>query len=136
MQECDIDRALIDILKEWEEKTPAVKHPAVITHPVTQEKILYMSQGFTTGIVGLKHEENQEILQALFSFIERPEHIHTHTWQEGDILLWDNRTLIHKASTVPKGEKSESYRIGIYDGLPFYVSNSFNDNANKVAVKL
>jgi taurine dioxygenase len=130
VQECDVDRALIDILKEVQEKAPPVKHPAIITHPVTRAKILYMSEGFTTGIVGLSYEENQEILQTLFSFIERAEHIYTHTWKEGDILLWDNRYLIHKASTVSKGEKSESYRIGIHDGLPFYVSNSLNENAN------
>ncbi|MCW5316915.1 TauD/TfdA family dioxygenase [Nostoc sp. KVJ3] len=122
VQEWDIDKAIIDILNDFEKKFPSVKHPAVIMHPATHEKILYMSQGFTTGIKGLDYETSQELLQELFSFIECDEHIHTHIWKEGDILLWDNRTLNHKASSVPKGEKSVSYRIGIYDGLPFYVS--------------
>jgi taurine dioxygenase len=122
VQESDIDKAIIDILDDFEKKFPPAKHPAVITHPVTHEKILYMNQGFTTGIKGLDYEKNQVLLRELFSFIERDEHIHTHIWKDGDILLWDNRTLNHMASTVPKGEKSVSYRIGIYDGLPFYIS--------------
>lgn len=121
VQEWDIDRAIIDIMNDFEQKFPPVKHPAIITHPVTQEKILYMNQGFTTGIVGFDYETNQKVLPELFAFIERDEHIYTHVWKEGDIILWENRSLNHKASIVPEGEKSVSYRIGIYDGLPFYV---------------
>ncbi|NEO98569.1 MAG: TauD/TfdA family dioxygenase [Symploca sp. SIO2E9] len=121
VQQWDIDRAIIDIMNDFENRFPPVKHPAIITHPVTHEKILYMSSGFTTSIVGADYESSQELLQELFSFIEREQHIHTHVWKDGDILLWENRTLNHKASTVPEGENSVSYRIGIYDGLPFYV---------------
>ncbi|NEP55459.1 MAG: TauD/TfdA family dioxygenase [Symploca sp. SIO2G7] len=126
VQKWDIDRAIIDIMKDLEAKFPPVKHPAIITHPVTHEKILYMNQGFTTGIVGLDYETNQNVLQELFSFIERDEHIHTHVWKDGDILLWENRTLNHKASTVLEGETSVSYRIGIYDSLPFYILSEEN----------
>ena len=42
----------------------------------------------------------------------------------GDVLMWDNRQLIHKASTIAEGELSKSYRIGVYDRLPFYVGLS------------
>ncbi|NEP57133.1 MAG: TauD/TfdA family dioxygenase [Symploca sp. SIO2G7] len=133
VQEWDIDRAIIDIMKDFEQKFPPVKHPAIITHPVTREKILYMSQGFTTGIVELDYETNQNVLPELFSFIERDEHIHTHLWKDGDILLWENRTLNHKASTVLEGETSVSYRIGIYDGLPFYI---FSEESKKQKLSL
>jgi taurine dioxygenase len=121
VQEWDIDKSITELLDDFEKKFPPAKHPAVITHPVTHAKILYMSQGFTTRIKGLDYEKNQEVLRELLSFIQRDDHIHTHLWQDGDILLWDNRTLNHMASTVPKGEKSISYRIGIYDSLPFYL---------------
>ncbi|NJR65312.1 MAG: TauD/TfdA family dioxygenase [Leptolyngbyaceae cyanobacterium CRU_2_3] len=122
VQEWDIDRAIIDILNDFEQTAPPTTHPAVITHPVNHQRSLYISQGFTTKIANLGYEESKEVLDQLFAFIERDEHIHTHIWKEGDILLWDNRTLLHKASTVPKGEPSVSHRIGIYDGLPFYVA--------------
>lgn len=135
VQEWDIDRAIIDIMNDFENKFPPVKHPAIITHPVTHEKILYMSQGFTTGIVGLDYETNQKVLRDFFSFIERDEHIHTHVWKDGDILLWENRTLNHKASTVPEGEKSVSYRIGIYDGLPFYVFSEGIEKQLEIPIK-
>jgi taurine dioxygenase len=120
----DIDRALIDILREAEDTAPAVTHPAVIEHPVTGERSLYVSRGFTTGIQGLDARANARVLTALFDFIEREEHVHTHTWQEGDILYWDNRTLLHRASRAPRGEPCKSYRIGVYDELPFYVNTN------------
>jgi taurine dioxygenase len=122
VQEWDIDKAIIDILRDIEARFPAVRHPAVITHPLTGAKILYASSGFTTGIEGLDYETNQKILPELFAFIERQEHIHTHVWQDGDLILWENRTLNHMASKVASGEKSVSYRIGVDDGLPFYLS--------------
>ncbi|WP_224371223.1 TauD/TfdA dioxygenase family protein [Hyalangium versicolor] len=117
----DIDRALIDILDEASKLVPPVMHPAVIQHPLTGRKSLYMSSGFTTGLEGLSYEENAAVLRRLFAFIEREEHIHTHTYRMGDILLWENRTLLHKAGATPKGERNMSYRIGVYDDLPFYV---------------
>ena len=122
VQEWDIDKAIIDILRDIEERFPAVRHPAVVRHPVSGAKILYASSGFTTGIEGLDYETNQKILPELFAFIERQEHIHTHVWQDGDLILWENRTLNHMASKVAPGEKSVSYRIGVDDGLPFYIS--------------
>ncbi len=122
VQAWDIDKSLGDIMHKIEQKYPAVQHPAVITHPVTKQKSLYISSGFTTGIAGLDYETNQEVLHNLFSFVEDEEHIQAHTWQEGDIILWENRALNHKGGSVPEEEKSLSYRIGIFDDLPFYIS--------------
>jgi taurine dioxygenase len=118
----DIDRSIIEIVHAVEQAAPAVTHPAVIVHPVTGRKMLYVSSGFTVGLEGLTHEENQRVIARLFDFTEAEDRVHVHPWEEGDILLWDNRMVIHKASDTPKGERSSSYRIGVYDGLPFYVN--------------
>jgi taurine dioxygenase len=128
MQACDVDRAAIDILNEVEKLAPPTTHPAVITHPISHLPALYISEGFTTGIVGLNHEENKQIIAKLFEFIHQDKYVRTHIWKEGDLLMWDNRMLIHKASSVPKGESSMSYRIGVYDDLPFYLSDRTNSN--------
>ncbi|MFC5048609.1 TauD/TfdA dioxygenase family protein [Aquimarina hainanensis] len=117
----DIDKSIQQLIDKMNEMVPFVKHPAIIEHPVTGDKILYMSSGFTMKIDGLKHEENEEAMKKLFEFIEKEEHIHVHTWEKGDLIIWDNRYLLHMSSALPPGEKSKSYRIGIYDDLPFYV---------------
>lgn len=117
----DIDKSLRDLLDRINDQVPPVQHPAVIEHPVTGDKALYVSSGFTTKRVGLSFEENQRFMQELFAFIEQQERVHTHYWEEGDLIIWDNRSLIHKASGVKPGETSKMYRVGIYDELPFYV---------------
>ncbi|WP_062058124.1 TauD/TfdA dioxygenase family protein [Aquimarina longa] len=117
----DIDKSIQQLIDEMNEMVPFVKHPAVIEHPVTGDKILYMSRGFTMKIEGLSYEENEKIMGKLFDFIEKEEHIHNHSWEMGDLIIWDNRYLLHKSSKLPVGEKSKSYRIGIYDDQPFYV---------------
>ena len=117
----DIDKSLRELLDRINDQVPPVQHPAVIEHPVTGDKALYVSSGFTTKRVGLSFEENQRFMQELFAFIEQQERVHTHYWEEGDLIIWDNRSLIHKASGVKPGETSKMYRVGIYDELPFYV---------------
>jgi taurine dioxygenase len=42
------------------------------------------------------------------------------TWEPGVLLFWDNRQLIHRAAGQLHGQPSRSYRVGVYDGLPFY----------------
>ena len=117
----DIDRSILELMEAFTREAPPVTHPAVIRHPVTRRDSLYASEGFTVGVQGLTHERSQDVLGRVFAFTKREDHVHTHPWREGDILLWDNRVLLHMASSVPKGQPSVSYRVGIYDGLPFYV---------------
>ena len=121
VQARDIDRAITDLMAEFRQLSPGAHHPAIITHPVTSAQSLYVSEGFTMSVDGMRHEESQRLLAELFAFVRRPEHVHEHPWGEGDLMLWDNRCLIHMSSGIPKGEQSCSYRIGVYDGLPFYV---------------
>ncbi|WP_256739241.1 TauD/TfdA dioxygenase family protein, partial [Cronobacter sakazakii] len=76
----------------------AVSHPVVRTHPETGRKALFVSEGFTTHIEGLPEAESRDILEALWAHSVRPEHIYRHQWQPGDMVFWDNRSLIHLAT--------------------------------------
>ena len=120
--QADVDANLDvgEILERGRRMFPAPTHPLVITHPATGRRILYMNSGFTTSIDGLPHEESQAALQELFAFIERPEHVQPHSWELGDIIVWDNRMLIHKAGYMAPGDFQTIFRLGIDDLVPFY----------------
>ena len=120
VQPWDIDRAIVDLVREFHEVSPGAWHPTVLTHPVTGERALYVSQGFTMAIDGFSHEESQAALRALFEHSTQERYVHAWPWQLGDLFLWDNRTLIHQASRVAPGEQSCSHRVSVFDGLPFY----------------
>ncbi len=120
----DVDKSITEILEEFGALTPTVTHPTVITHPATGARCLYVSRGFTVGLAELERNESLRVIGELFDFIERDEHVHFQPWELGDILLWDNRQVVHRASETPPGEPSVSYRIGVYDGLPFYADEA------------
>lgn len=72
-------------------------HPVVRTHPVTGRETLYVSETFVKQFEGMTVEESQPILRYLFDFSVRPEFCYRHQWQPGDVLMWDNRSVAHRA---------------------------------------
>lgn len=75
---------------------PDVLHPIVRTHPETGRKALYVSPRHTLSIEGMDADESEDLLQELFGVLQRPEHIYSHKWRLGDIVIWDNRCTLHK----------------------------------------
>ena len=90
-------KRLNPITQEQIDRFPAVTHPIVRTHPVTGEKCLYVMRDDTTGIEDMPAEEAQGMIAALADHIVRPEFIYRHQWRAGDVLIWDNCTVQHKA---------------------------------------
>jgi alpha-ketoglutarate-dependent taurine dioxygenase len=87
------------VLSEEQLKSvPDVETPVVRTHPVTQRKGLFVNEAHTSHIVGMSREESEKMLSQLYQHITKPEFIYTHTWQAGDLLLWDNAAVQHKAT--------------------------------------
>ena len=119
VQASDIDHSLKQLLDRINEEVPPVVHPAVIQHPVTKEKILYMSSGFTTKMVGLDYEENQRVMKKLFDFIEQEENIHTHYWEKGDLIIWDNRFVNHMSSNILKDNQAKCTVLVFMTTIPF-----------------
>lgn len=73
-------------------------HPVVRTHPSTGRKCLYVCEGYTWRILGIPESESDELLRQLFSHAIRPEFVYSHKWRVGDVLMWDNCAVQHKAS--------------------------------------
>ena len=76
---------------------PPVEHPIVRTHPRTGRKGLYIVRDDTTGIVGKDADESQALIEALADHVIKPEFIYQHIWQQGDVVVWDNCTVQHRA---------------------------------------
>jgi taurine dioxygenase len=75
---------------------PPAEHPLVRTHPETGEKSLYIGH-YCSHIVGLPEDEGRALLETLLDHATQPEFIYTHRWQPGDLIIWDNRCLLHRA---------------------------------------
>lgn len=122
----DVYRPVGELLAEIEAKTPEVTHSAVVTHPHTGESILYISEGFTTGLRSAKGTDlDPDLLAALLQHsgqldltFER-ENIHLQRFSDGDLLIWDNRSLVHRARHTTTPEPAVSFRVTVYDDYPF-----------------
>ncbi|MDB5966740.1 MAG: hypothetical protein JWQ72_3240 [Polaromonas sp.] len=77
---------------------PPVSHPLVIRHPITGRKGLYVSEGYTSHIEGLPAAESEALLRQLCEHVVDPAFRYCHSWDEGDLLIWDNCATLHRAT--------------------------------------
>jgi taurine dioxygenase len=73
-------------------------HPVVRIHPQTGRRCLYVSEGFTSRIVGMPDDESRALLDELTAHAVKPEFQYRHTWQVDDLVMWDNCATQHKAT--------------------------------------
>lgn len=79
------------------DRNPPVCHPIVRTHPRTGRRCLYIMRDDCTAIEGLAQPEAETLIAALADHIVKPQHIYRHQWRVGDLLMWDNCTVQHRA---------------------------------------
>ena len=127
IRETDAGMDVCELLTMIDKVVSPVYHPAVINHPVTNAKILFVSSGFTIGITDADRNKLSGLRQRLTEFAESGAFTKSVLWEEGDVILWDNRYLLHKSGRyesptgdvleqVEKEEDTMMFRISINDG--------------------
>jgi taurine dioxygenase len=105
-----------DILAQ---RPPSV-HPLVRTHPETGRKALYISRNRMDHIVGMDRTDGHRLIDDLLAHAIQPQFTYRHTWHQGDIVIWDNRCLMHKANgDYPDGARRSMQRIIVAGTAPF-----------------
>jgi len=92
--------------KEEIQETPDVIHPLVRIHDETGRKSLYFNANRTDHIVGLKRKDSDILLDKIHTHITQDKYRYDHEWKSGDIIIWDNRCLVHSVNVdYPVGEE-------------------------------
>jgi taurine dioxygenase len=85
-------------LTDAQRKTkPPVSHPAILVHPLTGRKVLYVNPGYSVRVNELPEKESGELLEFLFEHQLKPEYRYAFHWREGDVLVWEDIGTIHNA---------------------------------------
>lgn len=81
-------------------KWPETHWNAVWTNPVNGREALYIASHVRL-IDGLDETDSQALLAELTAFCTRPEFVYAHRWQVGDVLIWDQRAVMHRGTPWP-----------------------------------
>jgi taurine dioxygenase len=110
---------IFEILQFIDVVAPPSRHPAVIEHPHTGEKVLYANRGFTIGIADRSLDESAQVLKEIFDFAETDRFVREVRWSMGDIIIWDNRFLSHTSGrNGGPEEETMMHRITLCDDYP------------------
>jgi taurine dioxygenase len=83
--------------EEQKRAKPPVDHPIVRTHPETGRKCVYLGD-HAEYIVGMPYDEGRALIEELNAMVIHPDLIYEHRWTAGELLLWDNRCVLHRAT--------------------------------------
>ncbi|MEJ7927205.1 TauD/TfdA family dioxygenase [Sphingobium sp. AN641] len=96
---------------------PPVVHPLVVVHPESGLKSLSISPSNVDAVLGLERAESEELLTTLIDHVFRAEYRYVHRWQQGDMMLWDNRRTLHQAFGWPPGMKRVAFRTTLQGAM-------------------
>jgi taurine dioxygenase len=92
-------RKLMELTQDSHARAPdAVVHPIVRTHPESGRKAIYINPIRIEGIIGMGEREALGLLADLLEHATQLRYQYRHRWQPGDVVMWDNRSLLHKAN--------------------------------------
>ncbi|MCG8544893.1 MAG: TauD/TfdA family dioxygenase [Alphaproteobacteria bacterium] len=115
------ERKLLGLSADAKKKVPdAVHHPIVRTHPETGRKSLFINPIRIEGIEGMPESEAVTLLDELLAHATQEKYQYRHRWQPGDLVMWDNRCLLHKANgDYDHSQTRYLYRVMLKGDAPF-----------------
>ena len=82
---------------EMKAELPAVRQTMVRVNPVNGRKAIYAG-AHASHVIGWPIDEGRAFIRELVEFATRPKYCYSHCWRQGDLIIWDNRALLHRAT--------------------------------------
>jgi taurine dioxygenase len=98
---------------EQKAKMPLIAHPIVRKHPLTGRKALYAVSGSSYGIVGMPEDEAVALLDELAAHATQPKYLLRFAYGVGDVVIWDNASLLHSATLTRPDDPRTLWRITV-----------------------
>ena len=107
-------RPRIVLTNEQRKEIPPVPHPLIRTHPYLDRKALYLSPMHIRTIDGMSEEDTAALMAELIAHATQPAHVYTHKWTVGDVVMWDNTSVMHRRLPFPKEQQRYHIRAGFH----------------------
>lgn len=99
------------------ELAPAT-HPIVRTHPETGRKALFVNAGFTLRVIGVDADDEISLLDELHAHAGQDRFVYRHNWRAGDVVFWDNRCTMHRATDYDRSYSRRMHRTTVQGDVP------------------
>jgi taurine dioxygenase len=111
-------RAFAALTPEQLALIPQTHQPLIIRHPDSARSALYLNTGRIQNIEGLKDDVAFALIDQLYAHATDTKYEYRHQWQVGDLVIWDNRSVMHQANAdYNPEEKRFLYRLMV-QGVP------------------
>ena len=97
---------------------PGAVHPMVLTHPVTGRNALFLGRRLFAYIPGLEPQESEALLDEIWAHATKPEYTWYQEWEVGDLILWDNRCVMHRRNEFDAAERRIMHRTQLAGSKP------------------
>jgi taurine dioxygenase len=98
----------IDLMTdEQKREKPPVDQPIVRTHPETGRKCIYLGD-HAEYIVGMPYDEGRALIEELNALAVHPDLTYEHRWKPGELIAWDNRCVMHRATAYDPATQGPS----------------------------
>jgi taurine dioxygenase len=94
-------------------EAPGAVHPIVVRHPVTGRKALFLGRRPFGYVMGMSLEDSEALLNRLWAHASQENLAWFQKWKVGDLLIWDNRCVMHKRTAFDANERRLLYRTQI-----------------------
>lgn len=98
---------------------PPVVHPVVRLDPETGRRGLFVDEDTTARLLGVPEPEAERLLRRLVAAATDPAVTYRHAWRPGDLVLWDNLAVLHRAEPRAAGQAWRLRRTMVAGGAPF-----------------
>jgi len=94
-------------------RAPGARHPVILRHSESGRDALYLGRRTNGYVHGLPVEESEALLDSLWSECTRAALVYRHQWRIGDVLMWDNRCVIHRRDEFDPNSRRIMHRTQI-----------------------
>lgn len=105
------DRSMKILFSEQANKSEP--HPIIAKHPESGAETIFGTVGYIHTVLGLEPEDSRQLIMDLYAWQTQEEFQYTHVWEPNMLVMWDNRSVLHKANGGYDGHARELHRLTI-----------------------
>jgi taurine dioxygenase len=98
---------------------PGPSHPVISTHPETGNNMLFLGRRHGAYVNGCSLEESEALLNQLWEHCAQPRFWYEHTWAVGDVVVWDNRAILHRRDSFDSATRRVLYAAQVEGHKPY-----------------